>query len=210
MQNAAFSLIAAAGMLIAAPSSAAEPSDTALRRAARDFRIKVYQTYRQSRHDYDRWRDAGDELLTTWKFSDRTSQQQQQAIDWFSQAGQAIQFGVIPQQPEFPKAVRRPAPSFFGADRQPAADSATGDVEVPVLNRRRVDQFGTGPEHARRGTEPQARHLRHQTARCRHRAGHLARPVAGLPGVGSEAAPVGRGAEERQPAQPPADAVQQP
>lgn len=156
MQNAAFSLIVAAGILAAAPSSAAEPNDAALARAARDFRIQVYETHREARREYDRWRTAGDELLATWKDSDRTPEQQQQAIDWFSQATPGIEIGELPALPEFPKSTRRRAPSLLGSTLQssPGAaagnnfktqlsiPAATGDVEVPVLNRRRVQPIG--------------------------------------------------------------------
>jgi hypothetical protein len=78
--------------------------DYDVQRAARNYRIQVYNTFRLNRAEYDRRQATGWQLLDAWKNSGRNDARGQELIEWFSEATEAslVDNGrALPSVPQF-------------------------------------------------------------------------------------------------------------
>ena len=97
-------------MLVASVLLAAWPSQNQddqwgqeVERAARTYRIHVYNSFRTNRPEFDRLQAVGAKALDAWKGEGRQPAQAQQVVDWFAKATSATGAGLtaVPQVPEF-------------------------------------------------------------------------------------------------------------
>ena len=83
--------------VFAAPPSASgnrEPTlDVAVEKAAREFRIQVYESFRETRDEHDARRALGNELLTTWNKARQPARHREAVLRWFEEAKRSSQLG---------------------------------------------------------------------------------------------------------------------
>ena len=79
----------------------ASESDTSVSRAARRYRMQVFQSYHTNRAEYDRRIEAGDRVLEGWSTRGKPETEQSQLLDWFRQATDATQAGLESPLPLF-------------------------------------------------------------------------------------------------------------
>lgn len=75
-----------------------------LEKAARDYRIQTYETFRTDRAEYDRRQAEGVRLQTAWTEAGKSADDQPKLIDWFAQAtasSRAEEIGDLPPFPQF-------------------------------------------------------------------------------------------------------------
>jgi hypothetical protein len=109
-----------------------------IERAARDFRIQVYESFRLERDQYDAFRTAGDELLEGWTKAGRPIAYREDVLRWFREATELSLAGgsaSLPGLPELPNPLPEAvvaddpsvAPHLPGMDRKGVEIRATGD-----------------------------------------------------------------------------------
>ena len=79
----------------------ASESDTSVSRAARRYRMQVFQSYHTNRAEYDRRIEAGDRVLEGWSTRGKPETEQSQLLDWFRQATDATKAGLESPLPLF-------------------------------------------------------------------------------------------------------------
>lgn len=79
----------------------ASESDTSVSRAARRYRMQVFQSYHANRAEYDRRIEAGNRVLEVWSTRGKPETEQSQLLDWFRQATDASQVGLERPLPLF-------------------------------------------------------------------------------------------------------------
>lgn len=72
-------------------------------RAARTYRIQVYNTFRTDRPQFDRLQATGAKAVDAWKKLGRQPAEARQVIDWFGRAATVASAGQtsLPREPEF-------------------------------------------------------------------------------------------------------------
>lgn len=105
MQTMMTMLVGLASATFNTPASEELPVE----RAARQYRIHVYDTYRTERETYDRFREAGDELLDSWRAAGEPQDHRQQVLGWYQEASSGTLAISLPPLPDLP-ADAAPAP----------------------------------------------------------------------------------------------------
>jgi len=129
------------------PASSSDHADEAVERAARDYRIRIYDTFHRDRPEYDSRREAGDRVLSGYRRSGQRPDHGEILESWFAQARAASspdQIGPLPELPDFaaefpaePDSARAAADSTAVGGRQASADK-TADLrtsEAAAANR---------------------------------------------------------------------------
>ena len=85
-----------------------------IERAARDFRIQVYETYRTNRAEYNARRFLADELLEAWIAAGRPAAYHADVLHWYADAAELATnvAAPLPPLPELPD----PLPEAFAGD----------------------------------------------------------------------------------------------
>jgi len=91
-------------------------------RAARNYRIQVYNSFRTDRPEYDRRQVEGQNLLRSWKRAGRGTVYSKQVIQWFEQGEQVSQAEQIASLPA--------SPAFASLPEFAVTDAEVGDVDV--------------------------------------------------------------------------------
>jgi hypothetical protein len=102
-------------------------------RAARDFRILVYETYRTDRPEYDARRLSADKLLEAWYDAGHPAAYREDVLQWYREATKlAAETAVgVPEMPELPD----PLPEAVAGEGE--SDPAFPNrVNVPVRKTR--------------------------------------------------------------------------
>jgi hypothetical protein len=145
-------LIVCSALLLGASDDGVERTGVAqsdVERAARDFRIQVYESYRLDRPEYDARRKAGDRLLDQFIAAGSPKAYQQEVLDWFhtsKELSHSKESAELPELPELPAALPENlandgqgnpthAPHLPGFDRL--------NVEIPTSARPDTDFLGT-------------------------------------------------------------------
>ncbi|MEQ8786675.1 MAG: hypothetical protein RIC55_10270 [Pirellulaceae bacterium] len=137
-------LIVCSALLLGASPSESEPersaeqsgvSQTDVERAARDYRIQVYDSYRLDRDEYDARREAGDRLLEGFIAAGNPRAYQDEVIDWFRTSQQLSRDGEAAPLPDLPT-LPDPLPENVAA-ADPAAsphrtETSSLDIELPT------------------------------------------------------------------------------
>lgn len=119
-----------------------------IERAARDYRILVYQTYRTDREKYDAHRLPADDLLLAWQHAGHPAAYREDILNWYQEASEQINDAEasLPEFPELPDRLPEFANDPTAAPHFPSQDR----LHVPVSNAgdpTRLDQsddvFGT-------------------------------------------------------------------
>lgn len=76
--------------------------ELSVERAARQYRIHVYDTYRTDRDSYDRFRKSGDELLVSWRTSGQPGNHRDQVVGWYRDASANSLATSLPPLPDLP------------------------------------------------------------------------------------------------------------
>ena len=148
----------ATGLAVGADSaSAGRPS---LEDAARDYRIRVYETFRLDRPEFDRRRAEWRQLEQSWEDSGKPDRDVPALLDWLAEAtaqSQSDSIGDLPEAPEIVAEVKLPAvgqaaktvtaekPNSSAADNaKPSPDAATTEPKTtpsatPVSSRNTLD-----------------------------------------------------------------------
>ena len=66
----------------------------AVKRAARRYRMQVFETFRADRLEYDRRVRIGNQILQQWESRGEPKDQAERLVDWFSQASKATEDGL--------------------------------------------------------------------------------------------------------------------
>lgn len=93
--------------------------DAEVERAARDYRIQVYETFRTQRDEYNARREVGDKLLSDWRAAYQPHEYRADVLAWFRQAKQFSLEGEIAGLPEPPYLPE--APRAIAGEQNPAA-----------------------------------------------------------------------------------------
>jgi hypothetical protein len=99
-----FLVVSATPFSPAVPASATSAADEAVERAARDYRIQVYDTFHRNRPEYDSRSEAGNRVLSGYRRSGRHPEHGEIVKDWFAEARGASSPGEVrplPQLPDF-------------------------------------------------------------------------------------------------------------
>jgi hypothetical protein len=75
-------------------------------RAARQFRIHAYDTYRTDRETYDQFLQAGDELLANWRDAGKPSDHRDEVLAWYQGATPITLAASLPPMPALPMSVK--------------------------------------------------------------------------------------------------------
>lgn len=97
-----------------AEAAASEPVDPlVIQRAARQYRMQIYHSFRLQRAEYDRRRAAWDEVLAAWQAAGSRADQQDLLLAWLQTAIKRASPGTFGPSPEIPvfKTAEEPAPS---------------------------------------------------------------------------------------------------
>lgn len=81
---------------------APSPEERALEKAAREFRIQTYNTYRLNRAEFNRRRAAWDYVHAQWKAAGSRPEDQAALLDWLASATERSRPGVAAELPEAP------------------------------------------------------------------------------------------------------------
>lgn len=76
--------------------------ELSVERAARQYRIHVYDTYRTDREAYDRFRKNGDELLETWRIAGQPGKHRDEVVGWYRDASTNSLATSLPPLPDLP------------------------------------------------------------------------------------------------------------
>lgn len=114
-------MILLAGLVWAAPDAPAN-QELSVERAARQFRINVYDTYRNDRPTYDRLRATGDELLSKWEDAGHPIRHHDEVVGWYQNAW-TDESAVSMALPDLPLPVFPEPDAAVNADRFSAAES---------------------------------------------------------------------------------------
>ena len=106
----------------------------AIERLARQFRIRVYDTFRLQRSEYARRRAAWNRTLSSWKAAGGPFDRQHRLIDWLEAAVRNSTPGSIAPLPPMPKFA--PTPKFDLPKLEPFADAPH-----PLVPQRSVDRI---------------------------------------------------------------------
>jgi hypothetical protein len=104
-------LIVCSALLLGASDGGVERMGVAqsdVERAARDFRIQVYQSYRLDRPEYDARREAGDRLLERFVDAGNPKAYQEDVLNWFrtsEELSRSDESAELPELPELPAAL---------------------------------------------------------------------------------------------------------
>lgn len=90
-----------AGLVSATVNSPAS-EELSVERAARQYRIHVYDTYRTDRDSYNRFRKSGDELLDSWRTSGQPGNHRDQVVGWYREASANSLATSLPPLPDLP------------------------------------------------------------------------------------------------------------
>ncbi len=127
---------------ITLPGNVPTQIDYDVQRAARNYRIQVYNTFRLNRAEYDRRQATGWQLLDVWKNSGRNDVRGQELIEWFSEATDASSVDnghALPSVPQFAQATLS---QFAGTQRDQRGTQ-------PGYRGTQPDHRGTQPDHRR-------------------------------------------------------------
>lgn len=100
-------------------------------RAARDYRIQIYETFRLDRPEYDLRREAGDRLLEDFRAAGSPADKRQDVLDWFVDAAVLSRPDETETLPELPSL---PAPQK-GNVAQSRDDDPTVAPHIPAVDR---------------------------------------------------------------------------
>jgi len=142
-----FSFVFAALIALTSVCLAEPPCESAIavQTAARHYRMEIYDSFRQSREQYDQWRAVGDMLVEHWNSAGQPNAWNDELTQWFDEATEACRNqGQLPQLPDLmPVANDSPATddvqAVIPADVPPttteqpvATDSAPQATETPA------------------------------------------------------------------------------
>lgn len=128
------------------PPTAAE---LRLERAARDFRIQTYETFRKDRAEYDRRQAAGADLERAWKEAGSNPDDRDTLVDWFEQATAGSRADAIAELPA--------SPTFVAIAPKKNADKKfieTGDKETGDLSDESSPAASPAPSQTDRPGKP--------------------------------------------------------
>lgn len=80
--------------------------ELSVERAARQFRIHAYETYRTDREIYDQFLQAGDELLANWQDAGRPSDHRHEVLAWYRGATPITLAASLPPLPALPMRIK--------------------------------------------------------------------------------------------------------
>lgn len=145
--------------LVAAPGNDGLPRGSAsrsarddLERAARDYRIAVYATFRQNRPEFERRTAAGRDVLAGWKADGEREEKLPEMLAWFHDAALASRAGRVRELPPLPDLGRL-------ADRS----GPTEPTQPNVLDRAAETRRSAPPPVQARSVEPSAPPLARRT-----------------------------------------------
>lgn len=138
-----------AALFIVLMSAVAPASDDVqpdpIQDAAREYRIWTYDNFRLDRDQYDRRRQAADELLQRWTEAGSRASQGEVVVSWFAAAKSDSRTLDLPALPELTeskakvaeaknsgqvKQVAEPVPQYPVVDLSQSSKTATGEKEV--------------------------------------------------------------------------------
>ena len=107
-------------------------TDELVAKAARDFRIHVYEAFRGNRPQYDALRAAGDELLQSWHDAGQPADYRDVVAHWYDEARLASHGGgnALPEQPVLPDPP---------VETSLATDDPTSAPHLPPIDRPTID-----------------------------------------------------------------------
>jgi hypothetical protein len=130
------------------PAATAAAGDSQLERAARDYRIQIYETFHKDRAEYDRRQAEAARIQQAWTEAGSNEEEQPKLIRWLDQAtacSQSDSIGALPSGPEFTaakftapkitvKTVRNAAASEDDRlDVKPAGSATTTAATLPAM-----------------------------------------------------------------------------
>lgn len=109
-------------------------------RAARMYRIEVYESFRLDRDEYNRRREIGDAIESAWRSCDQTAQQAELATKWFEESrelvfdqGAKAEFAAAPELPAKIVPEETPAnPSLVSAEGAAAVSAEAQTTSAPA------------------------------------------------------------------------------
>ena len=136
-------LLIATVLMTGVPTYVTTQMDYRIERAAREYRIEVYNSFRSNRPQYDRQLLVGQRTLDAWKTGGRQENEAVELLQWYEQAILAARAGSdrLPQSPEF---VSNRQPNTLAAEPALAGTPAP----APVTPEPSIDQ-ASSPQHVR-------------------------------------------------------------
>jgi hypothetical protein len=120
------------GLLAPAAAVFAEDPELTVERAAREYRIRIYERYRLRRDQYDLHREAGEALMRAWIAAGQPAKSRQAVVGWYQRAADLAAPNQLPPLPLMPSlATNRGAPASSapkqaaGPPAAPSPDRAT-------------------------------------------------------------------------------------
>lgn len=147
--------VMAAGLAVGAESASA--GGASLEDAARDYRIRVYETFRLDRPEFDRRRAEWRQLEQSWEAAGKPDRDVPALLDWLAEAAaqsQTDSIGPLPEAPKIVAEVKLPAVGQVAkpvttekpatADAKPSRDAAANEPDTtpsatPVSSRNTLD-----------------------------------------------------------------------
>jgi hypothetical protein len=100
----------AAAMLLQSPGV---PDQAVIQRAARQYRLQIYHSFRTQREEYDRRKAAWDHVAAAWEAAGQRADQHPLLLEWLQEAIRASSpdtIGPLPELPDFGVPLKGPQP----------------------------------------------------------------------------------------------------
>lgn len=131
----------AAGLVQPTGGAIPQPDNAVIERAARQYRMQLYHTFRLRRAEYDRRREAWDQVVRAWEAAGRRADQRHLLLEWLQAALRSATpetLGPVPDIPDFGQTthpVKEPPAAPIPAHTPQPEPRAQADV-VPEYNLR--------------------------------------------------------------------------